>query len=319
MTRGLPARVSSKPQYALHPLRALRRATRPVSQPRAGAQPRTARLPWGVELKLYESDAIGYSILVGRVFDPCVTEAIHRLVDPGQLVIDVGANIGYMTSLMAARAGPAGRVVAVEPHPAVYELLRANVEAWSREPGLAPIELHRLALSDRAGTGRLVAGPLFEQNMALARLAEGTDTAAGEVSHEVELRRLDELVGRAPVGLLKVDVEGHESEVLCGASDLLERRLVRDVIFEDHEPYPSESTALVEQWGYHLVSLTNDLWGLRLRTPRDRGPTPAWPGPSYLASSDPTRALSRLSARGWRVRGIGISLPRIRRRAGATS
>jgi FkbM family methyltransferase len=300
----LPARVTSKPQYVLHPLRALRRAGRLVSGPRVGGEPKVARLPWGLDLKVLESDAIGYSILVGRVFDPCVTETLHRLIDRADLVVDVGANVGYLTSLAAVRAGGPGRVVAVEPHPAVFELLKANVESWSGD--LAPVELHRLALSNRAGQGAIVSGPLFEHNMGLAKLREAGDD--GQLSHQVEVRRLDELLDQTPVGLLKVDVEGHETEVLSGAQALLERRLVRDIIFEDHHDYPSEATEIVERAGYHLVSLENDLGGLRLKAPRDRGPAPAWPGPSYLASSDPQRSVARLSVRGWQVGGIGIGL-----------
>jgi FkbM family methyltransferase len=251
---------------------------------------------------VHESDAIGYSILVGRVFDPCVTETVHRLVDPGDVVVDVGANVGYMTSLAAVRAGPSGRVIAVEPHPSVFELLRANAASWSRQSELAPIELHRAALSSRDGVGTIVAGPAFAHNMGLSHLAGEGETG----SHEVELRRLDELVAGASIGLLKIDVEGHETEVLRGASSLIERRLVRDIVFEDHDPYPSEATAVVEAAGYQLVSLANDLGGLVLRAPHDRGPISAWPGPSYLATMDPARSVARLQERGWRVGGIGI-------------
>jgi FkbM family methyltransferase len=307
----LPARISSKPQYVLHPLRALRRAGRMMTFVRGATpstEPRIARLPWDVELRVHESDAIGYSILVGRVFDPCVTEVIHRLVDPGDVVVDVGANVGYLTSLAAARAGRLGRVIAVEPHPAVFGLLQSNVESWSGDPRLAPIELHRLALSDRAGVGTIVGGPHFEWNMGLSKLAERE--ADGQQSHEVQLRRVDELLARSPVGLLKVDVEGHEAAVLAGAGGLLEQHLVRDIIFEDHIEYPSEAAAIVERAGYHLVSLSNDLRGLHLTPPAERGPAPAWPGPSYLATIDPERSVERLKARGWQVGGIGIGRSR---------
>lgn len=297
-------RLASKPQYALHPLRAMRRLT---SKPPVGGGLKVARLPWRVDLIVSESDAIGYSILVGRVFDPCVTETIHRLIDPGDFVVDVGANVGYLTSLAAVRAGPRGRVVAVEPHPTVFELLSSNAEAWRADRRLAPVELQRLALSDRAGDGRLFAGPTFDQNMGLATLA--SDAADGPDSEQVELRRLDEVVPGARIGVLKIDVEGHEPEVLRGAGSLLEGRLVRDVIFEDHEPYPSKATETVERAGYHLVSLTNDLGGLRLQPPGERGDEPAWPGPSYLATADPARSIPRLERRGWQVEGIGISAP----------
>jgi FkbM family methyltransferase len=241
-----------------------------------------------------------------------VTETIHRLVDPGDLVVDIGANIGYFTSLAAVRAGRRGSVVAVEPHPKVFELLRANVKTWQRNPELARVDLHRLALSNHTGVGKIVVGPLFELNMGLARLAE--ETALGQRSYDVLVRRLDELVGQAPIGLLKVDVEGHEAEVFRGARTLLQHGLVRDIIFEDHEPYPSEATSVVEGAGYYLVALDNDLRGVRLQAPRERGPAPGWPGPSYLATTDPSRSVTRLSTRGWQVSGIGMSFPRIRRR-----
>jgi FkbM family methyltransferase len=302
------SRLTTKPQYVLHPLRLLRRARRAVSEPAHDGKREVAKLPWGLDLTVQESDAIGYSILVGKVFDPCVTEAIHRLIDPGDTVIDVGANVGYLTSLAAVRAGASGRVLAFEPHPAVYELLRSNVEAWSANHALAPVELHELALSDHDGTGSIVVGPLFERNMGLAKLANGA--ADGQQSHEVQLRRLDEVFEGGPVGLLKVDVEGHEAGVLAGTSKLLEERLVRDIIFEDHDDYPSEATQIVEKAGYHVVSLSNDLGGLRLKPPQERGPVSAWPGPSYLATLDPARSLGRLRRRGWQVRGIGLGLRR---------
>jgi FkbM family methyltransferase len=192
--------------------------------------------------------------------------------------------------------------------------LRANVDSWANYDSLAEIEPLRVALSSRAGQGTIVAGSLFEQNMGLAKLAEG-GVGNGQHSDEVELRRLDDLVSPTAVGLLKLDVEGHEAEVLRGASGLLERALVRDIVFEDHQPYPSEATTVVERAGYQLVSLSNDLGGLRLKAPEDRGAVRTWPGPSYLATSDPARSVSRLEGRGWHVKGIGFPRPQLRRNA----
>jgi FkbM family methyltransferase len=304
----LPARLASKPQYVLHPARAVRRAWRLVSSPPAEGPPSVARLPWGLDLHVREADAIGYSILVGRVFDPCVTEALHRLIDPGETVLDAGANVGYMTSLAAVRAGPSGRVLSFEPHPDVFALLERNVASWSGRSDVATVEPRRVALSDRAGRGRLLAGEAFAANMGLATLTNGSHDDEAH-SYEVELQRLDELLDGVAVGVLKIDVEGHEAGVLRGASGLLERRLVRDIVFEDHDTYPSEATELVESAGYHLVCLDNDLRGLVLRTPQERGEVSAWPGPSYLATTEPARSLVRLAARGWRTAGIGVSLP----------
>src|SRR3954447_26802170 len=119
--RVIPARLSRKPQYVFHPQRALGRA---LYRARAGeGRSAVAQLPWGLPLEIHTSDAIGFSVLAGRVFDPCVTETLHRLIDPGDVVADVGANIEYLPSLAAGRAGPNGSVFAYEPHPQVFEVL----------------------------------------------------------------------------------------------------------------------------------------------------------------------------------------------------
>ena len=313
--RPLPARLNNKPQYVLHPMRAARRVLRRSPLPARDGVRAIAPLPWGLSLELYPADAIGYSILTGGVFDPCVTETLFRLIDPADTVIDVGANIGYLTSLAAVRAGVRGSVLAYEPHPSVFELLAANAARWQRKPGVANVSVHQEALSDRGGTGELEVGPAFHTNMGLAALrAPGTPEGDGGETVAVPMRRLEDAAGGHDIGLLKIDVEGHEPAVLRGARELLDRGRVRDVVFEDHDPYPSEATAIVEQAGYRLFSLDNDLFGLRLGAPEDRGETAGWPGPSYLATRDPRRALARLRPRGWQIRGIGVQLPSFGRR-----
>ncbi len=302
----LPARLNDKPQYVFHPGRALRRTARGRRAP--DGPPVVTQLPWGLPLEVHEGDAIGYSILTGGVFDPCVTEVAHRLVDPGDLVVDVGANIGYFTSLAAARSGPSGAVLAFEPHPRTRSLLDANVERWRGSPGVAPVETHEVALSDSAGTATLSCGSDFDANMGLPSLVPGS-TPDGVNLLAVRTARLDDVLGERQVGLLKIDVEGHETAVLRGAVDLLTSGRVRDVVFEDHDEYPDASTRIVEEAGLTLFGLANDLFGPTVCAPRDRGEMPAWPGPSYLATRDPQRALARLRPRGWRVPGIGLGLP----------
>jgi FkbM family methyltransferase len=309
----LPPPLNDKPQYVFHPRRLVRRAMRSIAwEPPEVGEVALARTPWGLELEVYANEAIGYTILNAGIFDPCVSETMFRLIDPGDVVVDVGANIGYLTSLAAARAGAKGNVIAYEPHPRVFELLRSNVERWRAHVGSAHVEIHQSAVSDHAGTASLASGPLFHQNMGLATLQPAT-TADTELL-PVAATRLDEALGDRPVGLIKVDVEGHEPEVLRGARPLLEAGLVRDLVFEDHDPYPDASTELLHDTGYRLFSLDNDLFGIRLGAPSERGEAPAWPGPSYLATREPKRAIARLRPRGWRIKGIGPTAPSWARR-----
>jgi FkbM family methyltransferase len=302
----LPRRLNDKPHYVFHPLRLVRRALFGVGAGTRGEGEVTlTRLPWGLELAVHSREAIGYSIITAGVFDPCVTETLHRLIDPGDLVVDVGANVGYLTSLAAARAGDRGAVIAYEPHPHVFELLAANVARWSGRSGVASIEIHEAAVSDRSGTANLASGPLFHANMGLASIDGWEQSGVERDLLPVPVQRLDEMLAGRSIGLLKVDVEGHEPEVLRGAQQLLQAGLVRDLVFEDHAAYPDPSTELVEAAGYRLFSLENDLFGVHLGAPARRGALPGWPGPSYLATRDPARAIARLRPRGWRVPGIG--------------
>ncbi len=303
----LPARLNDKPHYVFHPARALRRAR--YGGPSTADRREIAQLPWGLPLEVGADEHIGFTILTAGVFDPCVSETMHRLIDPGDLVLDVGANVGYLTSLAAVRTGAGGRVMAFEPHPVVFELLSANIARWNGAH-VAEVQAHQLALSDHAGTAELNAGHSFHVNMGLSSLEAPSEATAEDVLVHVEVKRLDQVIGpEQRIGLMKIDVEGHESGVLRGSQRLLENGMIRDVIFEDHHPYPDDSTRLVEDAGYKLFSLTNDLFGVNLGAPAERGEVREWPGASYLATREPERATERLRPRGWRIGGIGPSLP----------
>jgi ubiquinone/menaquinone biosynthesis C-methylase UbiE len=82
---------------------------------------------WGLPLEARSDESIGYSLITTGVFDLPVTETLLRLADSGELAIDVGANIGAMTSALAAAVGPAGEVWAFEPNPSVLAVLERSI------------------------------------------------------------------------------------------------------------------------------------------------------------------------------------------------
>src|SRR5450631_2459974 len=67
------------------------------------------------------------SLILDRIWEPAMTEVFERIVKPGAQVLDIGAHIGYFTTLACALAGDSGRVDAFEPHAGSYELLCANI------------------------------------------------------------------------------------------------------------------------------------------------------------------------------------------------
>ncbi len=252
-------------------------------------------------IRCFARDAIGLSIQQLGVFDLPVAEVLWRLADPGELALDVGANIGQMAALLARRVGPTGRVIAFEPNADVRAELAFNVAAWRADAGSAPIDVLAAALSDHDGDGILLMPPSFEWNRGVAEVVGAGDRRSGE-RQRIQLARLDAFVlAPAQVGVMKLDVEGHEGAVLRGASALLADQRVRDLVYEDHARYPSAVSKLLEELGYTVLAVGATFWGPRAGPAADPSHVPTWESPSYLATREPERAQRRLASRGWRI------------------
>jgi FkbM family methyltransferase len=156
------------------------------------------------------------SLVEAGCIEPFETEIILNEVRPGDTVVDVGAHIGYYTLLLARAVGPAGRVLAFEPDPLNFALLRRNVEL----NGYANVELFPKALSDRCGKFRLY---LSSDNAGDHRLYESADEPRPAV--EAEATTLDSISsGRdRKVDFIKMDVQGSEGAVLEGMVGALSR------------------------------------------------------------------------------------------------
>lgn len=137
---------------------------------------------------------------------------VGRVVGPGMVAVDVGANIGFHTVLLATRVGPAGRVHALEPAPANFRLLERAVAAGR----LACVRLHRAAATDAPGPVTLHLSPTNRGDHRLAPAARprATATVPGVV--------LDALLASEPrVDFVKIDVQGAEAAVLRGLARTL--------------------------------------------------------------------------------------------------
>lgn len=198
-----------------------------------------------------------------------VLELGMDLISPGSRVIDVGANIGVY-SLPWAAVNADVTVHCFEPNPAVRGRLARNV-ALNRLA--ARIRLHTEALSDHAGTATLYGSD------DMSSLNKGVYTGTGQgVPAEVPLARLDDIVGieGPPVSLIKIDVQGHELEVLRGADAVISHH--RPVLILEHEDdlYLSAPEAnqrktdlakLLSRLGYETLYISR--WGSDLLTVAD--------------------------------------------------
>ena len=150
-------------------------------------------------------------LYIGRsleLFSELEVELLSRLIKPGSLVVEAGANIGSLTVALSRMVGPGGAVIAFEPQRQIFHLLCANLALNSI--------LNVFAYQKAIGAAR---GSLFVPQLHPAAphnfggLSLG-NAAAGE---PVEVTALDDM--RFPrLGLIKADVEGMEEQVLAGAT-----------------------------------------------------------------------------------------------------
>lgn len=144
-------------------------------------------------------ESVCYPLLKYGTYPHAVAEIewLRAAAGPEDLVYDVGANIGFTAALLASRGA---RVIAFEPSPRAFGLLKKNARAG--------IEARQIALSDQPG--RL----FFEER---DRLDLSSVADAGALA--IEAVTIDSL-GEAPT-LIKIDVEGYEPQVLRGATETL--------------------------------------------------------------------------------------------------
>lgn len=221
------------------------------------------------------------------VWEPDIAEVFRAGLRPGDVFVDVGANVGYFTLLASGRVGPTGAVVALEPSPAMTARLEANLAA---NPGTANVR--RVAAAAGAAEGRawLHLGPSVSEGHTSLIAGPGFTPEA-----EVRVAPLGDLLTAeeaARVRFIKVDVEGWEAEVARGLPGLLDRLPDgAELLFEvcrrrwpEPRPTVAEAFAPLVERGYRAFLVENDympwryLWPLRtaeprpLRWPYDPGP-----------------------------------------------
>lgn len=217
-------------------------------------------------------DARGRSALL---HPPYVHPAVLGFLQPGSVVIDVGANLGEWTVPFARKVGAAGRVLAIEPAPRAA----ASLEATLAANALHWAKLVRCAIGDDDGVAEfavpVVTSPLIDSGM--ARIGPA---GAGQEALQVPLRSLDSLAAEhdlAALDLIKIDTEGYERRVLDGAAGILHRHRPVLVIETGHEA-EGDRAAIHDR----LVRLGYRMLGI----PLDYGMAPAdWP--AYVASEPP--------------------------------
>jgi FkbM family methyltransferase len=178
-------------------------------------------------------------------------EFLQKVLKPGNVYADVGANIGTLALAAAVIVGNKGKVIAIEAHPRTFGHLKANVELNQ----FSNIVLVNSAVGSQQGNIFFSNINSDDQNKVLLQHKDGI---------EVPLDTLDHLLqAEAVIDLLKIDVEGYEKFVLQGAVSTFKRTNI--VYFESWEKHftgfgydTAEVINIFRQNGFEVYKLNND-------------------------------------------------------------
>jgi FkbM family methyltransferase len=209
----------------------------------------------GLRLISYLGNDLSKQLFISGRYEPNEFALLDRILEPGMVVVDAGANEGLYTLFAAAAVGSSGKVLAFEPSPREYGRLRTNCELND----VPAVQLFRMALSDSNGTAEL----------AIATAEHAGQNLLGEARSEIEIlrresvpvMRFDEVPGVSALprlDLFKLDVEGEEYRLLLGAAESIQKH--RPVIlFECSAPHlkargssPAKVWELLGSWQYDV-------------------------------------------------------------------
>ncbi|MEI8378474.1 MAG: FkbM family methyltransferase [bacterium] len=195
---------------------------------------------------------IGQAIEKYGEFSAIEMQLLAQLCQPGDTVIEIGANIGAHTIEIARRVGPDGWVLAFEPQRIVFQALCANVAINS----LFNVDCYWAAVGRQRGFINVPElDPDLKNNFGGLSLLEGIP------GRPVECFPLDQFVVLPQLRLIKIDVEGMESEVIAVVTKLIEK-FKPFLYVENDRPEKSENLIrLIDSLGYrmswHLPPLFN--------------------------------------------------------------
>jgi FkbM family methyltransferase len=187
------------------------------------------RTPDGVDVHLDFDDYIQRSIFYGA-YETAELAFTRTILRPGDVMVDVGANLGIFTLVAARQVGASGEVHAFEPVPANFQRLAENVSL----NGFGNVRTNQVAAGPAVGEVQL--GLDSEADLTAKQMSGGY--AVGSVLRQLTVpmlpldRYVNERLADRPIRLVKIDVEGYESEVLRGMRAVLSGQRIDFLILE---------------------------------------------------------------------------------------
>ncbi len=202
---------------------------------------------------------ITYTLAVFGTREELETEIVQKEIKSGMTVVDLGANIGYYTLILARGVTPGGRVYAIEPFPENIDVLKRNIQINGYEK---LVEFSQLAISDKLGKTELFIGTGDNVHSIIDHFGNK------QGSIEVETMSLfDFQEGRLSFDFIRMDIEGAEVMVVDGMAEMFKKGHFPKIFFEVHttgditpDPKYVHMLSILHEAGYrskYVVSAAN--------------------------------------------------------------
>jgi FkbM family methyltransferase len=213
----------------------------------------TVRTTDGFEITVAPNELIGRHIYLTGEFDRSIVEMLCNFSEPGDTLLDIGANIGYVSACFLNNVQNSN-VLAVEPQPDILETLAENLNRFGRS------EIYRFAIADGDGEVWFEIDP---DNTGAGRIVK----ECGVRSMRIETRSADRMFSDLDIqklDLVKIDAEGFEDVIIKSCVPHFERLRPRAVLFEDQAANINRIREQFSKLDYRLYGIKKSLRHLSL-------------------------------------------------------
>lgn len=220
--------------------------------------------PWSThaKLKLNTFQHKGYWYYRHRR-EEATMQIFEKLIQTGDRIIEVGGHIGFISQLFANCVGCSGEVIVFEPGENNLPYLLHNVTQGLANCEAGNVQVIQVAASNVCGQAIFYEETLTGQNNSLVEAFDGLNAnqrvagvSTDVYEHKIDTQTIDSVANGKSIRLIKIDVEGHEFEVLAGAELTIEKQ--RPALMVEIQANEQKIFDFLMDYGYQLFTPTGE-------------------------------------------------------------
>jgi len=211
----------------------------------------------GNKIFLAEKSIVSAGLALNGIWEETETELVKKLIKKNDLVVDIGANIGYFSLIFAKLVGPGGKVFSFEPELENLNLLKKNIEV----NGYKNVIIENTAISDSDGKTKLYLSKNDRGHHRISQ-SEKQNKNAVTVTKITLDQYFEKKTDSKKISFIKIDVEGSEIGVLKGMTSILQGNNNLKLLVEycpnhilDYGAKPEEFVQILKTNGFNIYQI----------------------------------------------------------------